>query len=89
MSSCAPPISQDETVGSLDLGGASAEIAFEVPFNSSTTTASEKLFNREYHLYARSYLCYGQTEAHARFLAHLHSNVCIHTCHMFTSRRDF
>lgn len=58
------------TVGSLDLGGASSQIAFEVP-NESPYTASEKLFNRKYNLSARSYLCYGVNEAYRRFLASL------------------
>jgi len=61
-------------MGSLDMGGASTEIAFKlneaanlsVPFHTN-----EVLFNHTYPVYARSYLCYGHVEAEARFLGHL------------------
>ena len=64
---------QDRTCGSLDLGGASAEIAF-VPRHANVDqqyVSKEVLFNKEHDLYARSYLCYGHNEARSRFLAHL------------------
>ena len=57
-------------MGSLDLGGASTQIAFQV-FGESPQTASEKLFSQKYNLFARSYLCYGVNEAYRRFLASL------------------
>ena len=66
------------TLGSLDLGGGSAEIAFTVSPSASDSPfyAKEILMNKTQHLYARSYLCYGHNEAHSRFLAYLvHSQV--------------
>ena len=68
---------QDETVGALDLGGASAEISFEV-YDSSTSSvykSSEKLFDRTHNIFARSFLCYGENEAYTRFLAYLVNKV--------------
>ena len=66
---------QEPTSGSLDLGGASVEIAFE-PHNETIHhpveyMSREVLFNNTYNLYARSYLCYGHNEAQSRFLASL------------------
>ena len=58
-------------MGSLDLGGASSQIAFQVFDDSSGYKSSEMLFNQKYNLFARSYLCYGINEAHRRFLASL------------------
>jgi hypothetical protein len=58
-------------VGSLDLGGASSQIAFQVFDQSPGYKPSEKLFNQQYNLFARSYLCYGVNEARGRFLASL------------------
>jgi len=68
---------QNHTCGSLDLGGASAEIAF-VPGHGNVDQqymSKEVLFKKEHDLYARSYLCYGHNEARSRFLAHLVQNV--------------
>ncbi|XP_064403090.1 ectonucleoside triphosphate diphosphohydrolase 8-like [Halichondria panicea] len=60
------------SIGALDLGGASTQIAFEtnetVP---SQFFKNESLFGVNYNLYARSYLCYGENQAYSRFLAHL------------------
>ena len=59
-------------MGSLDLGGASAEIAFQaVPSESPHYLTNVTIYDRSYTLYARSYLCYGLNEARLRFLAHL------------------
>ncbi len=77
------PLSQTRysSIGALDLGGASTQIAFEtnetVP---SQFFKNESLFGVNYNLYARSYLCYGENQAYSRFLAHLinvvHTEVC-------------
>ena len=62
-------------MGSLDLGGASAEIAFldstSDPRSHTPYHTNVSLYDRSYTLYARSYLCYGLNEAYRRFLAHL------------------
>lgn len=66
---------QEPTNGSLDLGGASVEIAFEphseTIHHPAEYMSQEKLFGKTYNLYARSYLCYGHNEAQSRFLASL------------------
>ena len=58
-------------MGSLDLGGASTQIAFELSNQTTGYKPSEKLFAKQYDLFARSYLCYGVNEARGRFLASL------------------
>ena len=58
-------------MGSLDLGGASTQIAFQVFDQPPGHKPSEKLFSQQYNLFARSYLCYGVNEARGRFLASL------------------
>lgn len=64
--------SKDHTIGALDLGGASAEVAFETSSTiRSEYQATEKLFGKPYDIYARSYLCFGAVEAERRYLAYL------------------
>lgn len=75
---------QEPTNGSLDLGGASVEIAFETHSETIRHPAEymsrEKLFGKAYNLYARSYLCYGHNEAQSRFLASLvQVRLCLRT----------
>ena len=60
--------------GSLDLGGASTEIAFQYSPHvgpHDDYVASVELFKKRHQVYARSYLCYGLNEARWRLLAHL------------------
>ena len=59
-----------KSTGALDLGGASTQITF-VPQNQSQAIFNFKLYGKEYHVYTKSYLCYGLTEVHRRFLAQL------------------
>ena len=72
--------SDHPTIGALDLGGASTQIAFES--NDSSVEPdyhSEKtLFDKTYNVYARSFLCYGENEAYSRFLAYLVQNSVSH-----------
>ncbi len=64
------------SIGALDLGGASTQIAFETKdTNQSEFSKKEMLFGVTYDLYARSYLCYGENQAYARFLAYLINKV--------------
>ena len=70
------------------MGGASAEIAFSVAPNSGTSRyyVTETLLKKKENLYARSYLCYGHTQAKGRFLAHLYTkNVSRHIVIVVTS----
>ena len=61
-----------DTIGALDMGGASAQIAFHAPSTiRSEYQATEKLFGKSYAIYARSYLCFGAVEAKRRYLAYL------------------
>lgn len=63
------------TIGSLDLGGASTQIAFEpnpadVNVNS-TGMSSLQLYGKQYNVYSHSFLCYGKEQATFRNLAML------------------
>lgn len=66
-------VSSDRTVGSLDLGGASTQIAF-VPSPVPTTLEKTadmfplKLFGGQYDVYSHSFLCYGKNEAERRVM---------------------
>ncbi|XP_076845030.1 ectonucleoside triphosphate diphosphohydrolase 2 isoform X2 [Brachyhypopomus gauderio] len=62
-----------QTVGALDLGGASTQITFatqeEVEDEDDHMTL--RLYGQDYSLYTHSYLCYGKAEVLRRLLAHL------------------
>ena len=66
---------QKPTMGALDMGGASAEIAF-IPSSppDQNHTVEESVFGQTYKIYAHSYLCYGENEAYSRYLAQLVAN---------------
>ncbi|XP_068167123.1 ectonucleoside triphosphate diphosphohydrolase 2-like [Antennarius striatus] len=62
-----------ESIGALDLGGASTQITFEM-----SETVEEKdnvmkltLYGQTYRLYTHSFLCYGQDQLLRKLLAHL------------------
>lgn len=63
-----------ETIGALDLGGASTQISFvsdnydgsESPSNSVTF----RLYGNDYNLYTHSFLCYGKDQVLRLALAH-------------------
>ncbi|XP_029959675.1 ectonucleoside triphosphate diphosphohydrolase 3 [Salarias fasciatus] len=58
-----------ETVGSMDLGGASTQIAFAIPeAQSGPDYMYVKLYGYDYFVYTHSYLCYGKNEAEKRVL---------------------
>lgn len=50
----------DETVGALDLGGASTQIAFAVADAGGAPTTAVKIGDKTHNVYAHSYLGYGQ-----------------------------
>ncbi|XP_035768769.1 ectonucleoside triphosphate diphosphohydrolase 2-like [Neolamprologus brichardi] len=66
-----------ETIGALDLGGASTQITFETSekVENENNTMELKLFGETYRLYTQSFLCYGQDQYLRKLLAHLIKNV--------------
>lgn len=59
-------------MGSLDLGGASTQIAFTVPLDTrGQDLIKVSLYGYEYNVYTHSFLCYGKNEAEKRVLAEL------------------
>uniref|UniRef100_A0A673CL47 Ectonucleoside triphosphate diphosphohydrolase 3 n=1 Tax=Sphaeramia orbicularis TaxID=375764 RepID=A0A673CL47_9TELE len=59
-----------KTVGSMDLGGASTQIAFAVNEDLIGPDYMEvKLYGYPYNVYTHSFLCYGKNEAEKRVLA--------------------
>lgn len=59
------PGNSDNTYGILDLGGASHQNTFEYPGND---TLSITVGSKKYHIFARSYLGYGMSQARKRYL---------------------
>lgn len=58
-----------KTVGSMDLGGASTQIAFAVQDETNGSDSMNiKLYGYSYNVYTHSYLCYGKSEAEKMFL---------------------
>uniref|UniRef100_A0A3B5MDR8 Ectonucleoside triphosphate diphosphohydrolase 3 n=1 Tax=Xiphophorus couchianus TaxID=32473 RepID=A0A3B5MDR8_9TELE len=58
-----------ETVGSMDLGGASTQIAFQVQERGEGPDYMHvKLYGYPYTVYTHSFLCYGKNEADKRVL---------------------
>ncbi|KAF4088147.1 hypothetical protein AMELA_G00079280 [Ameiurus melas] len=61
-----------QTVGSLDLGGASTQIAFTAPPDTrGADLIKVSLYGYEYNVYTHSFLCYGKNEAEKKVLAEL------------------
>lgn len=62
-----------DTIGALDLGGASTQITFQtsVKTESPETSMNLKLYGQNYQLYTHSFLCYGQDQFLRKILAHL------------------
>ncbi|KAF5402299.1 Ectonucleoside triphosphate diphosphohydrolase [Paragonimus heterotremus] len=64
-------LAPEDTVGSLDLGGASTQISFVAKTEPPSREASMdyyplKLFGRQYTVYSHSFLCYGKNEFEKR-----------------------
>ncbi|KAL5967898.1 Ectonucleoside triphosphate diphosphohydrolase 1, partial [Taenia solium] len=70
-----PPVDEKQTIGALDLGGASTQITF-VPENDKPAphTSIRHLFGKAYNLYSYSYLCYGKSAAEKRIWAEIIGN---------------
>ncbi|XP_055066560.2 ectonucleoside triphosphate diphosphohydrolase 3 [Misgurnus anguillicaudatus] len=61
-----------KTVGSLDLGGASTQIAFAVSDDAKGEDIIKvSLYGYDYNIYTHSFLCYGKNEAEKRVWAKL------------------
>lgn len=62
-----------DTVGALDLGGASTQIAFFPgrTIEDNSTQALFKLYGSNYSIYTHSYLCYGQNQVLKKLIASL------------------
>lgn len=61
----------EKTVGSMDLGGASTQIAFAVQDDEDSEGPDflrVKLYGYPYNVYTHSFLCYGKNEAGKRIL---------------------
>lgn len=59
-------------MGSLDLGGASTQIAFMAPLDARGADLIQiSLYGYEYNVYTHSFLCYGKNEAEKKVLAEL------------------
>ncbi|VDL25489.1 unnamed protein product [Hymenolepis diminuta] len=65
------PVDQLQTVGSLDLGGASTQIAFVSEDVNAPHTSTRGLFGNDYTIYSYSYLCYGKSAAEKRVWAQI------------------
>ena len=76
------------TVGALDMGGASTQITF-VPTKPAENSNKLTLYGKEYEVYTHSFLCYGLKEAQIKFLAQLvKATVCLtFTSLLFPSRK--
>jgi len=58
-----------QTVGSMDLGGASTQLAFAVDSEMrGTDYLPVRLYGYDYNVYTHSYLCYGKDEAEKQIL---------------------
>lgn len=62
-----------ETIGALDLGGASTQITFETSekVENEENVLQLQLYGQIYKLYTQSFLCYGQDQFLRKLLAHL------------------
>ncbi|XP_074602708.1 ectonucleoside triphosphate diphosphohydrolase 1-like [Brevipalpus obovatus] len=56
------------TIGILDMGGASAQIAYQAMDQSQEYVEEEMLFGRKYNVRAFSNLCFGSDQGHERYL---------------------
>ncbi|KAK7933270.1 hypothetical protein WMY93_004166 [Mugilogobius chulae] len=62
-----------DTIGALDLGGASTQITFQtqVKPENNDTSMTLTLYGQKYHLYTHSFLCYGKDQVLLKLMASL------------------
>ncbi|XDV20885.1 hypothetical protein PO909_026094, partial [Leuciscus waleckii] len=62
-----------DTVGALDLGGASTQITFvtKQTVENKDNLMKLRLYGQDYQIYTQSFLCYGREQVLLRLLAHL------------------
>lgn len=62
-----------DTVGALDLGGASTQITFvtKPTVENEDNLMKLRLYGQDYLIYTHSFLCYGREQVLLRLLAHL------------------
>ncbi|XP_067294975.1 ectonucleoside triphosphate diphosphohydrolase 2-like isoform X2 [Pseudorasbora parva] len=62
-----------DTVGALDLGGASTQITFvtKQTVENKDNLMKLRLYGQDYQIYTQSFLCYGRDQVLLRLLAHL------------------
>ncbi|XP_077096945.1 ectonucleoside triphosphate diphosphohydrolase 2-like isoform X2 [Siphateles boraxobius] len=62
-----------DTVGALDLGGASTQITFvtKQTVENKDNLMKLRLYGQEYKIYTQSFLCYGRDQVLLKLLAHL------------------
>ncbi|XP_017289453.1 ectonucleoside triphosphate diphosphohydrolase 2-like [Kryptolebias marmoratus] len=62
-----------DTIGALDLGGASTQITFETSekAENESNMMELKLYGQSYRIYTQSFLCFGQDQFLRKLLAHL------------------
>ncbi|KAK7173084.1 hypothetical protein R3I93_003036 [Phoxinus phoxinus] len=62
-----------DTVGALDLGGASTQITFvtKQTVENKDNLMKLRLYGRDYQIYTQSFLCYGRDQVLLKLLAHL------------------
>ncbi len=76
-----------ETIGALDLGGASTQITFQTSekVENKDDVMELMLYGQTYRIYTHSYLCYGQDQFLRKLLAHFIKvqSATLHTVHDF------
>uniref|UniRef100_T1IIW9 Uncharacterized protein n=1 Tax=Strigamia maritima TaxID=126957 RepID=T1IIW9_STRMM len=88
-----------QTSGTLDMGGASTQIAFETserkPSASPDDHVSLRLYGHEFNVFTHSYLCFGQNEVIKRAKAQvvlnsspttLYTHPCLHSDYQITMK---
>ncbi|XP_075415882.1 ectonucleoside triphosphate diphosphohydrolase 2 [Tenrec ecaudatus] len=74
--------SPKDTLGAMDLGGASTQITFEISGDAEdpASQAHLQLYGRSYHIYTHSFLCYGRDQVLRRLLARVLQTHDAHPC---------